>query len=273
MTEIYYDPYDFEIDAEPHRVWRRMRDEAPLYRNDTYEFWALSRYEDVSRALVDCATYSSARGTLLEFIKADLEVPPGSIIFEDPPAHDVHRGLLSRVFTPRRVNGLDPKVREFCAQRLDPRRAQQREGQEGKAASLAYNLTERCDVAHARHRTLQDRIACALRDGERAMLVERAGVLRGSEMNGHCLLDRTQHSAHGAMLSGQAGREGCILTHQHEGARREPANTAPHCISPTGWQVDLVSPSPARVRLGPVRCARHGHGLAQAHLVGVAACR
>jgi hypothetical protein len=43
MTEIYYDPYDFEIDADPHPVWRRMRAEAPLYRNDKYEFWALSR--------------------------------------------------------------------------------------------------------------------------------------------------------------------------------------------------------------------------------------
>ena len=50
MTDIYYDPYDFEIDADPHPVWRRMRDEAPLYRNDRYEFWALSRYEDVAAA-------------------------------------------------------------------------------------------------------------------------------------------------------------------------------------------------------------------------------
>jgi cytochrome P450 len=44
---IYYDPYAFEIDADPHPVWRRMRDEAPLYRNDEYEFWALSRYDDI----------------------------------------------------------------------------------------------------------------------------------------------------------------------------------------------------------------------------------
>ena len=64
MPEIYYDPYDFEIDTDPHPVWRRMRDEAPLYRNDRYEFWALSRYEDVAAGLTDWRTYSSALGTV-----------------------------------------------------------------------------------------------------------------------------------------------------------------------------------------------------------------
>src|SRR5262249_23588527 len=59
-------------------------------------------------------------GTLLELIKANLEMPPGSIIFEDPPTHDIHRGLLSRVFTPRKVSAIEPKVREFCARSLDP---------------------------------------------------------------------------------------------------------------------------------------------------------
>jgi len=58
MGEIYYDPYDFEIDTDPHPVWRRMRDEAPLYRNDRYEFWALSRYEDVAAGLTDWRTYN-----------------------------------------------------------------------------------------------------------------------------------------------------------------------------------------------------------------------
>jgi cytochrome P450 len=49
-----------------------------------------------------------------------MELPPGSIIFEDPPAHNIHRRLLSRVFTPRNINDLEPKVREFCARSLDP---------------------------------------------------------------------------------------------------------------------------------------------------------
>jgi cytochrome P450 len=120
MSEIYYDPYDFEIDTDPHPVWRRMRDEAPLYRNDRYEFWALSRYEDVAAGLVDWRTYSSARGTVLDFIRNGVVFPPGNILFEDPPLHDAHRALLARLFTPRRIAELEPQVRAYCARSLDP---------------------------------------------------------------------------------------------------------------------------------------------------------
>jgi cytochrome P450 len=118
--EVYYDPYDFEIDSDPYPVWRRLRDEAPLYYNEKYDFWALSRYEDVERGLLEWETYRSGRGSILELIKADIEIPPGVILFEDPPAHHIHRQLLSRVFTPRRMTDLEPKVREFCRRSLDP---------------------------------------------------------------------------------------------------------------------------------------------------------
>lgn len=118
--DLYYDPFDFEIDTDPYPVWKRMREERPLYYNERYDFWAVSRFEDVERGLVDWRTYSSAKGTLLELIKSGMEIPPGSIIFEDPPGHDLHRGLLSRVFTPRKMNAIEPKVREFCARSLDP---------------------------------------------------------------------------------------------------------------------------------------------------------
>ena len=118
--ELYYDPYDFEIDADPYPVWKRLRDEAPLYFNEKYEFYALSRYEDVERCFVDWETYSSAKGSVLEIIKANIEMPPGMFIFEDPPDHDLHRGLMSRVFTPRRLAAIEPKVRAFAARTLDP---------------------------------------------------------------------------------------------------------------------------------------------------------
>ncbi len=117
---VYYDPYDFDIDTDPYPVFRRLREEAPLYYNDKHDFFALSRFHDVEPALVDWRTYSSARGTLLELIKADVDMPPGSIIFEDPPPHDNHRGILSRVFTPKKMAAIEPKVREFCANSLDP---------------------------------------------------------------------------------------------------------------------------------------------------------
>jgi cytochrome P450 len=119
-ADVYYDPYDFEIDADPYPIWRRLRDERPLYHNERYGFYALSRFDDVHAGLIDWRTYSSAKGTVLELIKSGMAMPPGSIIFEDPPEHDLHRALLSRIFTPRRMNALEPKVREFCARSLDP---------------------------------------------------------------------------------------------------------------------------------------------------------
>jgi cytochrome P450 len=119
-SDVYYDPYDFEIDADPYPVWKRLRDEAPLYWNDKYEFFALSRWHDVDAAMLDWQTYLSGRGSVLEIIKAGAEIPPGSILFEDPPTHDVHRSLLSRVFTPKKMQALEPQVRAYCGQVLDP---------------------------------------------------------------------------------------------------------------------------------------------------------
>jgi cytochrome P450 len=116
----YYDPYDFEIDADPYPVWKRLRDEAPLYYNEKYDFYAVSRYEDVERAAVEWQTYSSAKGSVLEIIKAQMEMPPGLFIFEDPPDHDLHRGIMNRVFTPRRMAAIEPQVRDYAARTLDP---------------------------------------------------------------------------------------------------------------------------------------------------------
>lgn len=119
-VELYYDPYDFEIDDDPYPIWKRLREESPLYYNERYDFFALSRFEDVEEGLKDWRTFSSAKGTLLELIKADIELPAGTIIFEDPPAHQLHRGLMSRVFTPRRMAAIEPDIRAFCARSLDP---------------------------------------------------------------------------------------------------------------------------------------------------------
>jgi cytochrome P450 len=119
-NEVYYDPYDFEIDTDPYPVWRRLRDEAPLYYNKKYDFFALSRFEDVEKGLLDWETYRSGKGSILEIIRADIEIPSGVILFEDPPRHHVHRALMSRVFTPRKMNDLEPKVREYCRRSLDP---------------------------------------------------------------------------------------------------------------------------------------------------------
>ena len=119
-SEVHFDPYDVELNADPYPMFRRLREEAPLYYNEQHDFYALSRFDDVNKVLVDHETFSSARGAILELIKANIDIPKGVVIFEDPPIHDIHRKLLSRMFTPRKINGLEPKIREFCAQSLDP---------------------------------------------------------------------------------------------------------------------------------------------------------
>ncbi len=83
-TEIYYDPFDFDIDDNPYPIWKRMRDEIPLYYNEKYNFYALSRYEDVAPELTNWETYRSGRGTTMDIIMSGIEVPPGVILFEDP---------------------------------------------------------------------------------------------------------------------------------------------------------------------------------------------
>ena len=119
-VEVYYDPYDFDIDDDPYPIWRRLREEAPLYYNEKYNFHALSRYDDVARELPNWETYRSGRGTTMDIILSGIEVPPGVILFEDPPIHDLHRRLLSRVFTPRRMEAIEPLTRQFCVRALDP---------------------------------------------------------------------------------------------------------------------------------------------------------
>jgi cytochrome P450 len=119
-SAIYYDPYDFEIDDDPYPIWKRMRDEMPLYRNERFEFFAVSRFADVEACSRDWQTFVSSKGTVLEMIRAGVTAPRGMFIFEDPPIHDLHRGLMNRVFTARRVARLENRVREFCARALDP---------------------------------------------------------------------------------------------------------------------------------------------------------
>lgn len=117
---IYYDPWDAALNADPYPMFKRFRDEAPLYYNETHDFYAVSRFDDVNRALVDHAAFNSARGAVLEIIKSGMEIPSGLLVFEDPPIHDIHRNLLSRAFTPRKINALEPLIREFTARCLDP---------------------------------------------------------------------------------------------------------------------------------------------------------
>ncbi len=120
MSDPYYDPYDIEIDTDPYPAWKRLRDEAPVYRNERYDFYALSRHADVHAAQSDPQTYRSGYGNVLELMGDEpLEVP--YLVMQDPPRHDTQRALVSRAFTPRRVSELAGNIRELCAEMLDRR--------------------------------------------------------------------------------------------------------------------------------------------------------
>jgi len=118
-ADLYWDPIDPEIDIDPHPIWRRLRDEAPVWWNDRYGFFALSRFADIEAASRDPLTFSSARGTVLELMGRPMS-GTGQMIFMDPPEHTELRALVSRAFTPRRIHDLEGRIRAVCADLLDP---------------------------------------------------------------------------------------------------------------------------------------------------------
>ena len=122
QVDLTYDPYSFEIDKNPYPYFKRLRDEAPLYYNEKFNFYALSRYEDVNEASRDWATYSSSRGTILELIDMDPAYLPKMIIFMDPPQHDRMRKLVSRGFAPHRIAQLEGRIRRLVCDLLEPYR-------------------------------------------------------------------------------------------------------------------------------------------------------
>jgi cytochrome P450 len=119
-TSVYFDPYDVDINADPYPTYERLREEAPIYHNERYDFWALSRHEDVQKALVNWQVFSSSHGDFLDILRSGIEVPSGVVMWEDPPLHTTHRGLMSRVFTPKRMAQLEDQVRDYCIRCLDP---------------------------------------------------------------------------------------------------------------------------------------------------------
>jgi cytochrome P450 len=119
-SDLVYDPYDRETIVNPHPLFKRMRAETPIYRSEEHNFWAVPRYQDSEKVLLDRETFISAHGVTLDLLKLNMEMPPGTLIFEDPPTHAIHRSLLSRMFTPRRVSGLEPEIRALCASLMDP---------------------------------------------------------------------------------------------------------------------------------------------------------
>jgi cytochrome P450 len=119
-NDLVFDPSDHATMENPHGLFQRLRDEVPLYHSEEHDFYAVSRFEDVERVLLNRDVFISRKGVTLGLLKADWEIPAGTLIFDEPPVHGIHRALLSRMFTPKRVSALEPKIRQLCAQLLDP---------------------------------------------------------------------------------------------------------------------------------------------------------
>jgi cytochrome P450 len=122
MDPVEFDPFSGEFFNDPTEMYRRLRDESPVYFNEQYGFYALSRFADVLAAHRDWETYSSAHGIELFTLAQDPEVVASyrSLIMMDPPEHDRFRALVSRVFTPRAVTALEPMIREVISDILEP---------------------------------------------------------------------------------------------------------------------------------------------------------
>lgn len=119
MSDLVYNPFSYAMHTDPYPTYERMREEAPLYRNDEIGFWALSRHADVLAGFKNTENLSNAWGVSLE---PSAHTPDAkrmmSFLGMDPPEHDIMRALVSRGFTPRRVAEMEPRIRELAVEHL-----------------------------------------------------------------------------------------------------------------------------------------------------------
>jgi len=102
-AKVVFDPFSDEYFTNPFDIYRRMREDAPLYYDEKEDFYALTRHEDVAAAFKDFETYSSSRGCDLAMVRKGVSAEMKSIIFMDPPDHRHMRSLVNKAFTPRAV--------------------------------------------------------------------------------------------------------------------------------------------------------------------------
>jgi cytochrome P450 len=112
---VEYNPFARDTQTNPYPVYQWLRDEAPVYHNEEIDFWALSRFDDVLGAHLDPSVFVSGHGVTIEGYDRGND----TLISRDEPSHTWHRKLVSRLFTPRAIGELEPKVRDIAAGVLD----------------------------------------------------------------------------------------------------------------------------------------------------------
>jgi cytochrome P450 len=119
---LSFDPYDASIVDDPFPLYARLRNEAPAYYGAAYDFWALSRFDDVKAALSDHETFCSSQGLIVlqatDAYEAP-EFPPGNLLLMDPPEHTAYRQLVNRRFLQRAVAELEPRTRATAHRLVD----------------------------------------------------------------------------------------------------------------------------------------------------------
>lgn len=115
----HWDPFNPAYFHDPYPAFKVLREEARVYYNDEYDFFAVSCFDECQMVLGDRDTFSSRHGAVLEMIKNRVKIPKGLFIAEDPPVHRVHRSVLARIFKPKRMQELEPQIRAYCVQTLD----------------------------------------------------------------------------------------------------------------------------------------------------------
>ena len=119
-SHILLDPYNYDFHEDPYPYYQRLRDDAPLYRNDELGFWALSRHRDVLQGFRNSTTLSNKFGVSLDpASRGPHAAKTMSFLAMDDPSHLRLRTLVSKGFTPRRIRELEPRVNEIAVQHLD----------------------------------------------------------------------------------------------------------------------------------------------------------
>jgi cytochrome P450 len=110
-SSLVFDPFSQEFFDDPYEIYRWMRTDAPVYYSEQYDFYALTRHEDVAAAFKDPATYSSAYGVDLAMVKSGGPPPDVRLLqFMDPPEHRHMRSVLNKLFTPRAIEAQRSRV-------------------------------------------------------------------------------------------------------------------------------------------------------------------
>jgi cytochrome P450 len=113
-----YDPFVHAMVDDPYPIYRELRDEHPVYRNEERGFWALSRFADVQDTARNWRSFTSTAGSDID-IDPDF-FGPGDFINSDPPRHTRMRGVVKEFFTLRQLRALEPVIGVRVRALLEP---------------------------------------------------------------------------------------------------------------------------------------------------------